>query len=347
MINVLIVSFSYVAALVGAGFASGQEIISFFVKYGKTSILGLVIASVAFGLMATAITAWCVEEKEFEYSGFLDKCMGKKANIATQIITLVFGLAVFCAMASGCGEMGYALFGIDVRWGILAICLVCCIAFILGTDGAMEINAVLGAGIVVGIISICLYILTYREHQTFSLARSVVSSLSYSGYNLITAPCVLVPLSARLRNKTEAVYTGLVSGCTMFVMMLLMWLILSIYYGEINLGEIPMLTMAMRQNRAITVIYSVLLLLALLSTAISNGIGCINILKSCTGFFTAACIVLGCGLFFARAGFGNLIDKVYRICGYAGVFPVVYILIKILNFFKKHRKSLKNRDIER
>lgn len=339
MVNVLIVSFSYVATLVGAGFASGQEIISFFVKYGRMSILGLFIASVAFGVMASSVTAWCVKEKEFEYSAFLSKCVGKTGSALTQIITLAFGLAVFCAMASGCGEMGYALFGIDIRWGILAICVVCCAAFVKGTDGAMEFNAILGAVIIIGIISVCLYMLTYREHQTISLAHSVVSSLSYSGYNLIIAPCVLVPLSARLKSRTDAICTGIVSGFAMFVMMLLMWLIMSIYYGKINLGEIPMLTMAMRQNKAVTVIYSILLLASLLSTAISNGIGCINILKAYTGNFVAACIVLGCGLFFSHTGFENLVDKVYRICGYAGIFVVFYILIKILKFLKNIEKS--------
>ena len=41
--NILSVVCGYVAAVIGAGFASGQEIISFFVKYGKYSIIGVLL----------------------------------------------------------------------------------------------------------------------------------------------------------------------------------------------------------------------------------------------------------------------------------------------------------------
>ena len=102
-----------------------------------------------------------------------------------------------------------------------------------------------------------------------------------------------------------------------------------------------MLTMAMRQNKVITLIYSVLLLAALLSTAVSNGISCINIMSARTGRILALSIVLGCGLFFSGAGFSNLIDKVYRLCGYAGIFLVGYTLIKILKNIKNIEKQRK------
>ena len=48
--NVLSVVCGYVAAVIGAGFASGQEIISFFVKYGKYSIIGVLLSCVIFGV---------------------------------------------------------------------------------------------------------------------------------------------------------------------------------------------------------------------------------------------------------------------------------------------------------
>ena len=339
MLNIFIVAFSYVAALVGAGFASGQEIISFFVKYGKISVLGVITASAVFGFAAAVICSWCVENNVSDYNAFIEKCVHKKFVRLTQCITFIFSLAVFCVMASGCGEMGYTLFGLDVKWGILFICLVSGIVFFMGTNNAMDINALLGAVIVIGTVSVCLYILAFREHQTFLAMRSFISSMSYAGYNLITAPCVLVPLSRRLKSRQEAVYVGFVSACSMFCMMILMWAILGMYYGKINLGEIPMLTMSMRQNTVVTVIYSILLLAALLSTAVSNGISCINIIKMRTGRLLAISIVLASGLFFGKAGFSRLIDIVYRICGYAGIFLVTYILIKILKNMKNTKKQ--------
>ena len=60
--NFLSVVCGYVAAVIGAGFASGQEIISFFVKYGKYSIIGVLLSGVLFSVFASAVVSVCVEK---------------------------------------------------------------------------------------------------------------------------------------------------------------------------------------------------------------------------------------------------------------------------------------------
>ena len=61
--NILSVVCGYVAAVIGAGFASGQEIISFFVKYGKYSIIGVLLSCIIFSVFAYAVLSVCVEKK--------------------------------------------------------------------------------------------------------------------------------------------------------------------------------------------------------------------------------------------------------------------------------------------
>ena len=345
MYGIFTAAFSYTAALVGAGFASGQEIISFFVRYGNYSFIGIAAAAAMFGLFAAIVLSECVQGKITCYDEYLNLEMNKPFKRITELVTFIYSLVVFCVMASCCGEMGYALFGADVRAGTVLLCIMCGAVFLMGTNGALDFNAVLGVIITVGIITCCFYILTYREHQTFSnSAHIAASSLSYSGYNLLSAGCVLVPLSGKLKSRGEAWLTGAVSACAMLVMMLLMWWILSIYYGKINLGEIPMLTMAMRQNKTLTVIYSILLFAAVLSTAVSNGIGCVNIMAGCIGKKAAGAFVILCGLCLGMTGFSNLINTAYRICGYAGIAIAAFILIK---FFSKKFKMMKNEENKR
>ena len=78
-----------------------------------------------------------------------------------------------------------------------------------------------------------------------------VSSISYAGYNLITTGAILAGMSHFLQDRKEAALASVMSGVVLFVMMLLIWTVLEIYYGKINLGEIPMLTMALRQNKCL------------------------------------------------------------------------------------------------
>ena len=53
--NVIFAAYCYIATIVGAGFASGQEILSFFVVYEKWGILGIIFACTIFVIYATVI----------------------------------------------------------------------------------------------------------------------------------------------------------------------------------------------------------------------------------------------------------------------------------------------------
>lgn len=53
--NTLLIAGTYVATVIGAGFASGQEILSYFVIYGKQSLYGLLLVCVLFTLCALCV----------------------------------------------------------------------------------------------------------------------------------------------------------------------------------------------------------------------------------------------------------------------------------------------------
>ena len=113
MKNIFKIAFAYVAALVGAGFASGQEIISFFVKYGKISAVGVILSAILFGIFAAVVLCGCIELKTVCYAEYLESIMPKPFVRYTEIITFLYGISVFCVMASCFGEMGYVLWGIE------------------------------------------------------------------------------------------------------------------------------------------------------------------------------------------------------------------------------------------
>ena len=52
MKNDLTVSGVYIAALIGAGFSSGSEIVHYFAANGKWGVVGIFMASVLFGVFA-------------------------------------------------------------------------------------------------------------------------------------------------------------------------------------------------------------------------------------------------------------------------------------------------------
>ncbi len=343
--NILCVSGGYIAAVIGAGFASGQEIASFFVKYGRYSIIGVFIACVIFALFSYAVLGVCAEKKIYSYADFLSAVFGEKYGAkAVEAVTLVFAAASVCVMTACAGEIAFVVCGSQRILGAFIFTLICGMIFFTGGKNIMRINSVLGAVIIFGIIFSCLYILRYREHQTFANTASIaLSGVAYAGYNLITAGALLSGMSSFLKDKREAAISSAASGFVLFVMITLIWGVLGIYYGKISLGEIPMLTMAFRQNKILGGFYAVMLAFAALTTGVSNGFGIIDILKRKISGKTASILIMATGFCLSGAGFSNLINAAYRACGYAGIVIVIFVLI----FTKRYKKrSIKEKTKE-
>lgn len=132
------------------------------------------------------------------------------------------------------------------------------------------------------------------------------------------------------------------SGVVLFVMMLLIWTVLEIYYGKINLGEIPMLTMALRQNKVFGAIYGTMLFFAVITTDVSNGFNVLDIASRKIGKNVVVFFMTVIAVAMSGAGFSKIINTAYRLCGYGGlvlVFYVIYNFIKNMNKVENERKN--------
>ena len=338
--GVLAVAGGYAAAIIGAGFASGQEIVSFFVRYGRYGFIGIIVACVIFALFAAVLLTYCIKTGVHGYSELLDRVITTSCvRAAMRVIIFVCSAAAMCVMTACAGEIGRSVYGTPPIVGAAAFTVLCGTIFLMNSRGIMSLNAALGAVIVVGIIFSCLYILRYREHQTsYMQGSAIVSGFAYAGYNIIGTGAVLAAMSRFIKTKMDAFLAAFASGVALFVMITLIWGVLSIYYGKINLGEIPMLTMTFRQNNALGIFYSLMLSVAVLTTGISSGYALIDFLSPYINPKLAAAFVLAGSFFISGAGFSSLIDNVYRVCGYIGAAAAIFLILKISIKMKNEEK---------
>lgn len=337
--GILSVSGGYAAAVIGAGFASGQEIVSFFVSYGKSGIIGIIISCFAFSLFSYAVLSVCTENRIYSYTDFLGLIFPNKIiRRIAELAVFLCATATMCVMTACAGEVGVTSLKIPEIIGATVFITVCGMIFFMEARQIMELNSLLGVIIIVGIVFTCFYILRFREHQTLARGvRAAVSGFSYAGYNLIGTGAVLAGMSRFLGGKKDAAISSVVSGAVLFIMITLLWGVLGIYYGQINLGEIPMLTMTLRQNNTLGIFYGAMLVMAVLTTGISNGFALIDMLGRKIPRKTAVFTVLLFALAMSGAGFGTLINTVYRLCGYIGA--IVAAAIVFYSIF-----DLKNRE---
>lgn len=338
MLGIFLAAFSYAAALMGAGFASGQETLTFFAVFSRFGALGIVIASMLIGLFGAVVSEYALRSGRGynELTGELFPCRIGKAVDALAFLFSICTLAVMCACF---GELLSVMLGFDSIIGAAVLAVITAAVLLTGNENAVILNSAVGALLFVSASAVCLYLLGYREHQSFAAVDAAVSGVSYAGYNLITAGTVLSSGRIFLKRRGEGYLAGIVSGIMIFILLTLMWSIISVYYGKINLGELPMLTLALRESRALALVYSVIMAAAVFTTALSNGLYAAEYLKYYMERKRAVLLCAGLGLVLSGAGFSRLIDTAYRYSGAAGIVIAVAVVVGGIKRMKKREKQ--------
>lgn len=336
LVNILIVTYSIVAAIIGAGFASGQEMLLYFVTFNKYGILGIVITTFIFMLFIYAVLSLCVKARLNEYEDFIGIFKSSLTSRIIKIITLAFSFAVYSAMISASGEILFNSFGLPRSIGTLLCTVFSVLLLSVCGDKVFTFNAILGIILVLLITFSTMYMLFYREFHTFSSETipAVNSALIYSGYNLVSLAPVLVMLSKRLKSQADTIAVSISAGVVSFIIMSLTFWLISIYANKINLGELPMLTLAKRQNTTFAGIYTFVLSSAIMTTLISSGGGLFDALKIKSNPLKLS-LLSAVAYFVAGFGFSNLINTLYRICGIVGLFVCILIIFNSLRYKKK------------
>lgn len=341
MQNIIIVSYSIVAALIGAGFASGQEVLCYFVASGRTGIWGLLSASLFFGLFIFIVLYFCITSNTPTYREFLRIFKTPATRRGIKIVTVIFSLAVYSAMLSALAEVLSQSTGMSTALSGLLATVIATMIFTRGTDQVFALNGIIGIGLVFFMVFATMYILVWREIHVFSpaLFRATTDGIVYGGYNLVSMTPILVALSRRLRTKSDAVAVSLTTTFIATLLMSLVFVLLSMYHNRINLGSLPMLTLAKRQSVGFGAFYTVILSCAILTTLLSSGGAVIDSLAiKRKPIYIATVSALAFAL--SGIGFANLINIAYRLCGIAGIFvcgATIFAIIKRIKSVKTNK----------
>lgn len=142
--NILKVVFVIIGTLIGAGFASGQEIYTFFFSYGIKGILGIIISSTIIGL--TIYKTFKIIEKNNikNYKEFLDFFIkNEKIKELINSIINIFILVSFYVMIAGFGAYLEQEINLNNFIGSSILAILCIILFKTNINGIVKINEIL------------------------------------------------------------------------------------------------------------------------------------------------------------------------------------------------------------
>lgn len=340
-----------VATVIGAGFATGQEIYSFFNIYGKWSFIGFGIVFALFFFAFKAILGYCCTERIDCFADYLRSLHLYGLENWIEACVALFSFCGFCAMASATGALFAQIFQIDYLYGTFFMLILCSAILLKDIRAIATTNLILAPLICIGIVYFSVRGILFRSIQTIAashyyinIAQICLSALVYASYNVLSAVAVLCSMRRYCDSKRTINTACVAAGGILAGLGLLIWLTIAIYSGKVELGEIPMLRIAARGGGAQTLLYSLLLVASVLTTALGCGYAALDFLKSRfkTANFTGVVVLTLGAVPVCLLGFEDIVRVLYSFFGYLGLPFLVFLVVRYIknrrNVQKKSKK---------
>lgn len=351
----IIMAFAYVGVLTGAGLASGQELLQYFVGFGVPGLVAVVVTGllhVAFGYIILSMGSHYLATKHSEVlEQMTHPIIVKLLDIALMITCFVIGFV----MIAGAGSNLNQQFGIPSWIGAL-ICVV--LILIVSQFDFEKVSAVIGSFtpfIIIFIIMGTIYTIFWVDvdlktstEMTKNLSRAIdnvaLSSLNYFSMCMITGVSMAFVLGGEEFNnkvsKTAGIFGGFIVG---FITTVATFTLYANLPYIIN-SDLPMQAIITNIHPILGSFMSIVIYGMIFNTGISLYYALARRIsgddKKKFNLTLTILALTGYGLSFA--GFKKLIAIMYPIIGYMGI---VLILVIFLGWIKNKSKIKKEAEI--
>lgn len=325
-----------VGSSIGAGFATGKEIIVFFSKFGLLSIPNSLLFGVLFGVV---IYVFMMIGKNMQVKGFSQATsliMGKGEK-ACNVFILVMLVCLIASMFGGTKEilamlvpnhylLYYFLFFIIMS--VLAFSNLKCLSLI---------NKLCVPCIILYLLSFVM-ICPYKHRSILidmNVAKSILSCIYYTSLNVMIAGFVMMSFSYGM-SKKQIKQTCFIGG-TMITVLLLLVALLFLFCGEgVVRASVPVLTLAYSQSKSYGLLGLGVIIIAIITTLLSNQFCFKNfLLERCKSKVLASLLPISVGFLLSFIGFEKIIGYCYPIIGCIGIF----FSIRLCYFYFKTDKG--------
>lgn len=337
MKNVLKVVFVIIGTLIGAGFASGQEVYLFFFSYGMKGLIGILISSIIIGVVIYSTFNILNKYKINTYKDFLNILIPKntKLKIIANFIINIFILITFFIMIAGFGAYFEQEIGINRLVGSLILAIITFIVFMTSIKGVVKVNELIvpiliGFIFIIGIISIKnIHILNLENYVIrTNYTNFALSAVLYSSYNSILLIPVLITLNNYVKNKKQIFYISFISAIVTILLSVIIFLLLVRVDVDISKLEMPVVYVVSNMFKILRYIYGVIILGSIFTSAISLGVSFLqNTAKNKKGYTQISIIMCITSVIISKFGFSNLVSLLYPIFGYLGLIQILRLCV--------------------
>jgi uncharacterized membrane protein YkvI len=241
----LLPGFVFEAAVIGGGYATGRELVEFFLPAGpKGGLLGMVVSMLVWSVVLMISFELARLAKAYDYRSFFKLLLGK-AWFLFEIAYLLLMVIILAVMGAAAGEITHSLFGTPRLVGSLGmIAATGLVLFYSNATIEKFLSLSVGYLYLVYIVFAIWCLIAFGDRIASNLSSVPVgdewfkSGITYAGYNVATIPAILFCIR-HLTRRHEAIVAGLLSGPLGMLPGVVFYIAMIGYYDEIGATALP------------------------------------------------------------------------------------------------------------
>lgn len=342
------IAMTFIGTLIGAGMASGQEILQFFAGFGIPGAVGACLVAVCFSLLG--ITAMLAARKLNTNVYEQTVSSNRFIRLFMNVIITFFSFGVITVMLAGAGSLSATIFGCKPVIGSAVMAVLTAVVALYGSEGLINsFSVVVPLMVVIAVVAGIFGFLTGPDRVLAATAHLdvtavgnwLVAALLFVSYNTICAIAVLVPLGYEAKNGRHVVGGAVLGGIVLGAIAII--LCVSILRNiQISLsGDMPMYLISVKISAYLGYAYAFVMFAAIFTTAAGLMYALTMRLTQYQNPFTKRKLILVpvltvLSLLGSSAGFTTLIGTLYPITGYLGFLIIASL---VYTFFRSPKKE--------
>ena len=335
MSKTLKVALALVGLTVGAGFASGQEVIQYFLAFGYKGIIGAAIAGAAIAIFSGWVyqlgSYYMADDHSAVFRSVSRPWVARYMDITTVFTLFCIGFV----MVAGAGANLEQQFGLPTWAGSTIMVVLLLLSGLLDIDRLTNVFSFITPLLIICLLAAFVITLTNipsdfgyineiaQQNQSASgtFGNWLITALNYATLVMIMDVSMMLVFAGSHMNPAQAGKGGLLGGIMFAVLLLILTFILFCNMADVMDADMPLLMVFDNMHPAVGVFVSIVIYLMIYNTAVgmfyASGRRLSHDKPGKFRPYYFAAVLVGYALSFI--GFADLLGWVYPVLGYLGL----------------------------
>lgn len=350
IMKIFVIASAFIGVIVGAGFASGQEVLQYFTSFGTLGILAAFVSTVLFAYVGMMLVWLGSRSQTSSYNEVIYKISHFKFiekltrfNLIGVIVDAVLVFTLFgvgVVMIAGAGANLNQQFGLPHVVGAVLMAVLVLLTGMLKVDKVVAVISSITPFLILFVIFISIYSFFTMDGSLAELNSTAkshgpnfpnwfVAGLNYATFNTSVGAAMSIVMGSAEKDRKTAAIGGLVGGLGLGVLILLSYFAIFAKIEEVGNFEMPMLGIVNNVSPFLGIIMAIVLFGMIFNTAISMFFAFVARFAEVETkkFNIILVITLVAGFILSFVGFTDLVSKFYSLIGYMGLALIVVLII--------------------